>query len=187
MIRLLALALAGVFLCSVPAEAQNARVYGMRGLFGGVAAYSWGVDEAVKKIVKATGGSGVVSPWWRSNQIAAQAIADYKKSKKPVILVGHSMGADRISVVAAQLERAGVPVAAALYYDPTRTVRCVPRNVKVAVSWRRTAPLNLGGGYIRSCGQVKVQNINVQTTHTALDDHPIVHAGSVRIAQEALK
>jgi pimeloyl-ACP methyl ester carboxylesterase len=187
MIRLLALASAGVFLWAGAAEAQTVRVYGMRGLFGGVAAYSWGVDEAVKKIVKATGGSGVVSPWWRSQQIAAQAIADYRKSKRPVILVGHSMGADRISSVAAQLERAGVPVAAALYYDPTPTVRCVPRNVKVAVSWRRTAPLNLGGGYIRSCSGAKLQNINVRTTHTALDDHPQVHAGSVRIAQEAVK
>jgi hypothetical protein len=187
MTRLFGLALAGLFLCSVPAQAQNARVYGMRGLFGGAAAYSWGVDDAVKKMVKATGGSGVVSPWWRSSQIAAQAIADYKKSKKPIILVGHSLGANEISKVAATLQRAGVPVAAALYYDPTPTVRCVPRNVKVAVSWRRTAPLNLGGGYIRSCGQAKVQNINVQTTHTALDDHPQVHAGSVRIAQEAVK
>jgi hypothetical protein len=186
MIRLLALASAGVFLWAIPAEAQT-RVYGMRGLFGGAAAYSWGVDEAVKKIVKATGGSGIVSPWWRSSQVAAQAIADYRKSKRPIILVGHSLGANEVSDVAATLARAGVPVAAALYYDPTPTVRCVPRNVKVAVSWRRTAPFNLGGGYIRSCGKSKVTNINVQTSHTALDDHPQVHAGSIRIAREATK
>ena len=145
-----ALALAGAFLLSAPAHAKSpyaARMYGLRGLLGGALGFSRGVDTALAK-AKAHNVRVYIKPWYRWREIAATAKANHAIDALPVILIGHSLGADAVSWIAQALHADGIPVAATFYYDPTRNVRCVPDNVQVALGWRRTAMFNLGGGRI---------------------------------------
>ena len=57
------------------------------------------------------------------------AAAQYKKDRKPVFLLGHSLGGNEVSDVAHCLKAKGVPVAFVFYYEPTPFVSCVPVNV----------------------------------------------------------
>lgn len=175
---------AGVY-ALVPTDTTGAtgHLYVMRGLFGGQGfRFSTGVDEAAKKAAAQYGLAYHVKSWRTSNWMCEQAASQYKQDRKPVFLLGHSLGANEVSDVAHCLKAKGVPVAFAFYYDPTPLVRCVPDNVKFATSWRRSFPLDLGGGHIRRCnGSGKdIANIKVKTRHTVLDDLPSVHDATLR-------
>ena len=179
--RFLCAALGAAFLLPVQAHAYDARMYGLRGLLGGALAFSRGVDTALEK-AKAHNVRTYIKPWYRWREFAATAKANYRIDGLPVILIGHSLGADAVSWIAEDLRAAGIPVAAAFYYDPTRNVRCVPNNVQVALGWRRTAMLNLGGGRIAPCPGFAgdIERFDVHTTHTHLDDAQAVHAETVK-------
>ncbi len=56
--------------------------------------------------------------------LADRAAADYKAGKEaPIILIGHSLGADAVMEMAAYLGRKGVPVALAVPFDGTKSFR----------------------------------------------------------------
>lgn len=173
---------AGAYLLA-PGQEPYGHLYVMRGLFGGAGfQFSRGVDVMADKAVASYGLTKTVSSWRSSSWMCETAAAQYKKDRKPVFLNGHSLGANEVSDVAHCLKAKGVPVAFAFYYDPTPFVACVPDNVKFATSWRRSFPLDLGGGSIKRCDGSKkdIANITVQTRHTVLDDLPAVHAATLK-------
>src|SRR5215472_15185115 len=56
------------------------------------------------------------------DSLAEQAAADYKAGKEaPIILIGHSLGADAVMEMAAYLGRKGVPVALVVPFDGTKS------------------------------------------------------------------
>lgn len=188
-----AAAAAGAAYLLSPGQDPSGHLYVMRGLFGGAGfQFSRGVDVAADKAAKAYNLSTTVKSWRSSAGMCDLAAAQYKKDRKPVFLLGHSLGGNEVSDVAHCLKAKGVPVSFAFYYDPTPFVACVPDNVKFATSWRRSFPLDLGGGSIKRCNGSKkdIANITVQTRHTVLDDLPAVHAATMKrigIVMEALK
>ena len=185
-----ALAGGGLYLAAPTPPEPTGNLYVMRGLFGGKGAwFSYGVDVAADKAAKEYGLKTVVSSWRSSAAMCEMAIANYKKDRKPVYLLGHSLGGNEVADVSHCLNKAGVPVTFAFFYDPTPFVKCVPDNVKFATSWRRSFPFDLGGGYIKRCnGSGKdISNITVQTRHTTLDDLPSVHNATLRRIGVTLK
>jgi hypothetical protein len=168
-----------------------ARSYGFRGLLGGALAYSWGIDELQAK-VKAHGAAVYVKPWYRASELYATIKANYARDRKPVILIGHSMGADRLSRIAHWAQKDGIPIAAAFYVDPTPAVWCVPSNVQVAIGFRRTAFGNLGGGRIAWCVEPgakdtrSMERYDIPTTHVNVDDHPFVHRTVLKHADDVM-
>jgi hypothetical protein len=184
---------AGVYAFAPSSSEPAGHLYVMRGLFGGNGfEFSRGVDVAADKAAKAYNLSTTVKSWRSSAGMCELAAAQYKKDRKPVFVLGHSLGGNEVSDMAHCLKGKGVPVAFAFYYDPTPFVACVPDNVKFATSWRRSFALDLGGGSIKRCnGSTKdIANITVQTRHTVLDDLPSVHAATLKrigIVMEARK
>jgi hypothetical protein len=159
-----AAAAAGAAYLLAPGAEPAGHLYVMRGLFGGAGfEFSRGVDVAADKAAKAYNLSTTVKSWRSSAGMCELAAAQYKKDRKPVFVLGHSLGGNEVSDVAHCLKAKGVPVAFAFYYDPTPFVACVPDNVKFATSWRRS-----------------FANITVQTRHTVLDDLPSVHAATLK-------
>lgn len=178
-----AAAAAGAAYLLAPGQEPSGHLYVMRGLFGGAGfQFSRGVDMAADKAAKAYNLSTTVKSWRTSAGMCELAADTYKKDKKPVFILGHSLGANEVSDMAHCLKAKGVPVAFGFYYDPTPFVACVPDNVKFATSWRRSFPLDLGGGSIKRCDGSKkdIANITVQTRHTVLDDLPSVHAATLK-------
>jgi pimeloyl-ACP methyl ester carboxylesterase len=179
-----ALALAGVFLCS-PAHAYDARMYGMTGLLGRVFNFSGGVDTAMAEVVKKhptvkTYPRRHIDKW----RVLETAAANYKRDKLPIILSGHSMGADAAIWIAHRLNERGIPVAAIFSYDPTPLVACVPSNVQVILSWRNTLPAQLGGGRVEWCKKPsdpsRMARYDLRDFHTNIDDRKDVHALTVK-------
>lgn len=166
---------------AAPKARFEGRHYSMRGLLGGALGYSKGMDTVAAKAQREANVKGYVKPHWRWREFVATAVANYKIDKLPIILSGHSVGADAVSTVAEDLRRQGVPVALAVYYDPTSLVQPVPSNVTRAVEYRQNALFQLGQGFITLSPGFKgsSQIYTKWIAHTALDDDPAVHSSTV--------
>jgi len=193
MVRSTCFSLAVVASLSAPVHAQTtigapykeaqAFVYSMTGLFGQAGGFSAGVFKVTRDAVKEY-------PWlrgylrahyeWRS--VYATAKANYLATGKPIILIGHSLGADSVWRVSHALKADGIPVAAAFSYDQTRfSAPCVPGNVIAAVGFTRGYIDAFGGGRPRLCDALQktdLENHTIPGGHTYIDDAPDVHAAT---------
>lgn len=181
--------LAAVAPAAAPAAKINkyeARMYGMTGLLGRLLNFSGGVDAALNAVAKEyptvkTYPRRHIDKW----KVLATAEANYRIDGYPIILSGHSMGADAAIWVAHRLNEKGIPVAALFSYDPTPLKPCVPDNVQVVIGWRNTLPLQLGGGLIEWCQAPRgppraMERYDLRDFHTNIDDRADVRAKTVK-------
>jgi hypothetical protein len=98
-----------------PGMAQpRAHVYLLRGLMN---IFSLGMDALAEKIQR-HGIYATVHNHTEWETLADQAAAAYRAGKEgPIIIVGHSLGADAVMQMSAYLGRKGVPVALAVPFD----------------------------------------------------------------------
>ncbi len=94
------------------------RAYLFRGLAGTV--FSTGIDRLAKKLQRA-GIEASVHSWADRRQTEAEAVQHYRKGKLagPVILVGHSLGANSANLMANHLASRKIPVGYVATIDPT--------------------------------------------------------------------
>jgi alpha-beta hydrolase superfamily lysophospholipase len=136
-------------------------------------------DELNKHGVHATSHSH--TDW---QEIADQAAGDYKAKKEgPIILIGHSLGADAVMEMADYLGGKGVPVALVVPFDATQSFR-VPRNVARIVNFtqRDYAYMQPGPGFRGSLNNVDLSS-NPDINHLNIDKSPELHA---RVLSEVL-
>ena len=92
----------------------RAHVYLLRGLMN---IFSLGMDTLAEKIQR-HGIYATVHNHTEWETLAEQAAAAYRAGKEgPIIIVGHSLGADAVMQMSAYLGRKGVPVALAVPFD----------------------------------------------------------------------
>ena len=167
-----------------PGAAQSqprAHVYLLRGLLN---IFSLGMDSLAEEL-KGRDVYATVHSYSEWQTLADQAAADYKAGKEaPIILIGHSLGADAIMEMAAYLGRKGVPVALAVPFDCTKSF---------AASDNVAHVLNLthGGSYAYIRGgpgfHGTLANVDVSSDpsidHINIDKSPRLHA---RVVAEVL-
>lgn len=186
-----------------PTTNIEARMYTFTGLFGRnqVTAYSKGVDTAAYAARKVHPTLAVYPGVWFGKRNAYSVIkANYKRDRLPIMLIGHSLGADNVTDIAKRAQADGIPIAAAFIIDPTRVQSwfdCVPTNVKVWVSWKGTIPFQLGGGTVWPClvppPMSSWQVYPVWDYHTNIDDRAdvrqqvIKHVGDVIYMNREIK
>jgi hypothetical protein len=104
-------------------------VYLLRGWIG---IFSTGIDRLGEKVNEA-GVHGQVYQQGQWHELADTIAAKYKNARdpEPLVLVGHSYGADDIVNIARELEKENVTVDLLVTIDPT-TPPAVPKNVKHA-------------------------------------------------------
>lgn len=95
-------------------------------------------------------------------ELADEAIKLHKSDpeKWPIVLIGHSNGADMAINMAYRMREKGVPVALVVGYDPTRFSSNVPSNVQRFINLYQATNL-LGGGQIHPSHDFRGQLINV--------------------------
>lgn len=108
-------------------------VYLVRGLLG---IFSTGMDQLEDELARR--GVRAIALQHTSGHFAAQAIirrhsADYG----PIILVGHSLGADEVVAMAQRLHRANIPIALLVTLDAVNADP-VPANVQHAINFYRS-------------------------------------------------
>lgn len=114
-------------------------VYLIRGLIG---LFSAGIDRLTVKI----GDAGVHAEVFQEVQDAAIArtiIERYRAAPRcePIVLIGHSVGAEDVIRIARKLESAGIDVDLLITLDATNP-RQVPKNVKVCINYYQSTAMD---------------------------------------------
>ena len=124
--------------------------------------------------------------WYNAGAVSRTLISNHYTSKnpKPIVLVGHSLGANEQIKVARNLNKAGVPVDLLVTVDAvSQTV--VPPNVKHAMNFYKTGYVPMFSGLrLRAVDPAKTQIDNIDVTkikgvtvnHFTIDKHPAVQA-----------
>jgi hypothetical protein len=129
-------------------------VYLLRGLMN---IFSLGMDQLAAKIAQ-RGIAASVHNHAEADAIVAQIAAQYRAGDRgPVILIGHSLGADAVMTMAQALNRDGVPVALVIPFDGTGSY-VTPKNVACVLNLtqRNYAYMRSGAGF-----HGKLTNVNV--------------------------
>jgi hypothetical protein len=148
-------------------------MYLVRGL---TSVYSFGIDQLAAKI-NHRGVTATVYSLSETGTIANDIARKYKAGEErgPIMLLGHSSGADYAIAIAERLKEAGVPVALAFGFDPTRTAAAVPGNVELFINLYQGANI-IGGGEVQPGPDFRGRLIDVD-----LREHTeIVHISSTR-------
>jgi hypothetical protein len=176
--RIVAALFIGLFSCSF-AQAAETRVYLLRGWFG---VFSTGMDELAAELnAQGAKAEAIGHLSWKAT---VSKIVQSRTAGKagPLVLVGHSQGANNVIVMARSLETHKIAVdllvtLAPFMQDP------IPPNVVRAMNYYQTpgwgAPLTPGRGF-----QGKLSNIDiasdVKITHITIDKSAKVQAEIVR-------
>jgi hypothetical protein len=161
---------------AVSAPQQYARVGNVYLLRGWIGIFSAGIDNLTDKI----NAKGVRAHQYQDDQWSslAETIGQkYKgvKDPEPLILVGHSYGADDVVRIARDLKKDNIAVDLLITLDPV-TPPAVPENVRVcwnlyqsngawdAMPWLRGVPLKLAD----DAKSTQLSNLNIRKEHTEL-------------------
>lgn len=158
----------------VPTIDTNTQIYLIRGL-GNV--HSLGLDQIAEKL-KPHGFQPIIVSW-QAEQETADAIASKYLSgqKSPIVLIGHSFGANTALKVGQRLSGRGIPVAYIVSIDMTEPLT-VPLTTRHFVNFYQT------NGYGKKAGRpqgFKGDMINVDVTnredinHFNMDEAPKLH------------
>ena len=154
----------------------RAHVYLLRGLMN---IFSLGMDSLADELSK-RGVYATVSNHSEWQSLADQAASNYKAGKEdPIVLIGHSLGADAVMEMAAYLNRKGIPVALVVPFDGTGSF-LTPANVGrlVNLTQRKYAYMRPGPGFHGSLANVDVSR-DQSIDHINIDKSPRLHARAV--------
>lgn len=131
-------------LVSTPSFAQrHAHVYLLRGLAN---VFSLGMDTLASKI-ESHGISATVTNHLLWQALAEQAVVAYRAGTEgPIILIGHSLGANAAMEMAAYLDHKGVPVALVVLFDATQSYPA-PKNVSTLLNLTQHVHVGRGAGF----------------------------------------
>ncbi|MDH4441660.1 MAG: thioesterase domain-containing protein [Rhizobium sp.] len=197
---LLAAASALLVTAAMPAEAavkskpklKTGQVYLFRG-FANI--FSTGLDTLGKQL-SADGVKAEVLSLPKADAFARRIAERYRASKdaRPIVLVGHSLGADMTFAIARALEPMKIPVGLIISFDPTGKGP-VPRNVKKALNFY-TGGANLWSPVTPMPGfKGDLANINLRQGDTAIkgighfniDKNPGLHDRTIQEIKTALR
>jgi len=162
---------------SNPGMAQSRpHVYLLRGLMN---IFSLGMDSLATELSN-RGIYATVSNHSEWQALADQAAASYKAGKEgPIILIGHSLGADAVMRMAEYLDTKGVPVALVMPFDGTQSFPTPPNVGRlVNLTQRDYAYMRRGAGFHGSLANVDVSS-DPSIDHLNIDKSPRMHARAI--------
>jgi hypothetical protein len=160
-----------------PTKATHGTVYCIRGLAD---VFSLGMntlgDELRAKGVKTT-----VTSQSYDERISDQIEAAYKRDKAkalPIILIGHSLGANKTLEISARLAKKGIPVRLVVLFDATHKIP-VPTNVAEVLNLHKPGAFGVSikgaAGYKGTIENRDVSDLK-GITHINIDKSPTLHA-----------
>lgn len=159
---------------TTPGMAQSrAHVYLLRGLMN---IFSLGMDTLAEKIQR-HGINATVHNYSEWQSLADHAAAAYHAGTEgPIIIIGHSLGADAVMEMSAYLGRKGVPVALAVPFDGTQSF-ATPSNVARVLNLTHAdyGRVYRGAGFHGSISNVDVSS-DRNIDHLNIDKSARLHA-----------
>jgi Thioesterase domain len=175
--------IAGVVLAfgTKPGMAESrAHVYLLRGLMN---IFSLGMDTLAEQLNR-RGVYATVHGYGEWQALADRAAVDFKAGKEgPIILIGHSLGADAVMEMAAYLGRKGIPVALVVPFDGTQSFAASDNVARVLnLTQRDYAYMRRGPGFHGTLANIDVSS-DPSIDHINIDKSPRLHA---RVVSEVL-
>ena len=164
-----------------PSRAESrAHVYLLRGLMN---IFSLGMDTLAEQLNR-RGVYATVHGYGEYQGLADRAAVDFKAGKEgPIILIGHSLGADAVMEMAAYLGRKGIPVALVVPFDGTQSFAASDNVARVLnLTQRDYAYMRRGPGFHGTLNNVDVSS-DPSIDHINIDKSPRLHA---RVVSEVL-
>jgi pimeloyl-ACP methyl ester carboxylesterase len=141
------LLLASIFasLATLTASAQAAgHVYLLKGGFGGV--FSTGMDELAQKLSQ-RGYTATVHSYEAYEQLATEAAREQESGHGPIIIIGHSFGANDAVLMADRMRAAGARVALVVTFGPTQDLIAPPNVAHIVNYYQGGALVRQGPGF----------------------------------------
>src|SRR5271169_4157186 len=164
-----------------PSAAQpRAHVYLLRGLLN---VFSLGMDTLAEELNQ-RGVYATVHNHTEWQSLADSAAAKYKAGTEgPIIIIGHSLGADAVMEMSAYLGQKGIPVALAVPFDGTQSFSASGNIARVVnLTQRSYAYMRKGGSFKGSLVNVDVSS-DPNIDHLNIDKSPRLHS---RVISEVL-
>ena len=157
--------------------ASHPHVYLMRGLLN---IFSLGMDQLAAQIA----GNGIDASVYNhsvADTVVGAIVQKYRAGDHgPYILVGHSLGADAVMMMAQELNAQGVPVALVVPFDGTGSY-AAPANVSCVVNLtqRKYAYMQAGAGFHGKLSNVDVSS-DTTIDHITIDKSPRLQAVALK-------
>jgi alpha-beta hydrolase superfamily lysophospholipase len=161
------LLVAAIFIAfsSLPGSANpSGHIYLLKGLAG---VFSTGLDVLDQKLIR-QGYSATVHSYLSYEELAAEAARLQKSGKGPIIIMGHSSGADAAISMAEIMKTLGAPVVLVVTFGPTMNL-VAPSNVSQVINYYfGTMPVAKGLGFkgtisnVDLSGDADINHLNVE-------------------------
>ena len=143
----------------------NGVVYTMRGGLGGI--FSKGMNRLEDTLDNNYRIKASSTVWYKGSALSQSIIQGYKSKKihGPIVLVGHSLGANEQILVAKRLAKENIPVALLITVDAVAPT-AVPPNVQLAINLYKPGYVPMLSGLQLKAMNYKctrIENINVTT------------------------
>jgi hypothetical protein len=156
------------------------KVYLLRGLMN---VFSLGMDDLAAKL-QADGISATVMNHADSDFVASRLVMGYNSGDHgPIVLIGHSLGADAIVDVANTLARYNIPVALLVLFDGTDQ-HLIPANVTTAINYTRHFMISATPGSRTAASNVDL-SADPTIDHLNIDTNPSLQAQTVNYVLQA--
>jgi Alpha/beta hydrolase family len=147
-----------------PAQPGPPKVFLLRGFMN---IFSLGLDDLAERI-RADGIPATVTNHADADALVRKIVADYQAGDRgPVILIGHSFGADAVIGMAQALYRYNIPVALVVLFDGNGPYQ-VPGNVARAVNFTQRFNLTAGADFHGALSNVDLSN-DKSVNHFTID------------------
>lgn len=157
---------------SAAPRASATQVYLMRGFLN---VFSLGMDRLAAEL-RGVGISATVTSYAEWQAVAREIAANYKAGRRgPIVLVGHSFGADAVMDMGEYLGQMGVPVALIVPFDGTYSHAASANVARVLNIYKSAeAKITRGPGFHGELTNYYVPDANVG--HMNIDDIPRLHS-----------
>jgi hypothetical protein len=157
-----------------------AHVYLLRGFMN---VFSLGMDDLGDRL-RADGMATTVTNHADADYLVSQIVANYQAGDhSPIVLIGHSLGADAVITMAQALNSYGVPVALAVLFDGTAPHQ-VPNNVTTAINFTKAFSISPGAGFHGALSNIDLSN-NPAIDHLSIDKSPSLQATTIDYVLQA--
>jgi hypothetical protein len=154
---------------------SHGKVYLLRGLLN---VFSLGMDDLAAKLERRGVTAGVYEyGGWET--ICQEAAARYRAGGGPIILVGHSLGADAVVDMSNRLGQMGVPVALVVAFDPTAPSTLTGRTTSTFINYYQSdngfgRPVHRGAGFRGTLSNVDLRK-HTEFGHGSIDKSGMLH------------